>query len=78
MSNKKARRKKARQGYEPSPPACANCTHYAPPQQGVPAGPHRPVAIPYRGPVCTFGNFTVKARGICDVWQGQDGETLDY
>jgi hypothetical protein len=71
MSTKRNRKRRSGQGYDPSPPACANCIHYKPPIQGKPGGQ------PYSPPTCTYGTFTVKPRGVCDVWTGADGSTLE-
>jgi hypothetical protein len=58
------------QGYESSPPACANCTHYQPPVQARPGEE-------FLVPKCGIGGFRVRSRAICDKWIGRSGEKLE-
>lgn len=62
---------KNKQGYDPSPPSCANCKNYKGPVMGLPP------AKRYSPPICLLGDFAVKERAICDRWTGIDGSILE-
>lgn len=90
MSN--AERAKRQQDYDPNPPRCFSCIYFrrAPLKQFVQrtvtsrSGKKRTVLVPLKkgrvNPVietCTFGNFEVVGRGVCDEWRNRAGERLD-
>lgn len=62
---------KRAQGYEQHPPRCSNCAHFVPPVLGIPG------ARRFRPPLCGVGEFAVNPVGICELWAGQDGSTLE-
>lgn len=66
------RQKKNAQGYDSAPPACANCKHYQRAETVIVASEKR-----YTPPMCGYGAFVVKPRGVCDVWAGTDGSVLE-
>jgi len=62
------------QGYEQHPPACRNCARFQ---------PARLVVVDLAGrkgwstPYCRLGNFACDPHGVCDLWVGRDGSTLE-
>jgi hypothetical protein len=66
-----ARSKAARaaQGYDDKPPRCGECVSF------VPCGHKR--GGRWQPPTCAIGGFAVQSFGICDRWQGANGDTLE-
>lgn len=82
MSNKKAQRAKAAQGYEQYPPRCSGCKHFAPEQKAsaaiVVSGVQLAPPLQYLPAHCKIGGFAVNPNGICDLWVHKTtGEALE-
>jgi hypothetical protein len=60
---------RAAQGYDNKPPRCGECVHF------VPCGHKR--GGRWQPPTCAIGGFAIESFGICDRWQGANGETLE-
>jgi len=58
------------QGYDPDPPRCFTCVYFQRRFNRRPSMPHKTVER------CTFGDFTVTHRGVCDEWHGRDGSRI--
>jgi hypothetical protein len=71
MKPRTSKQKRRQQGYERHPARCINCKHYSPPVYAVP-GIH-----PYKNARCEYGDFATWHDAICDVWTGQNGETVE-
>lgn len=82
MSNKKAQRAKAAQGYEQNPPRCSSCKNFAPEQRAsaavIVAGVQMAPPLQYLAAHCKIGGFAVSPQGVCDLWvHKMTGETLE-
>ncbi len=63
------REAKIAQGYEKQVAKCGNCSNFIPTTYGAPGKRFTTAA-------CGVGHFAVEAEGICDVWQGKNGDRL--
>ncbi|MFT3806062.1 hypothetical protein [Arenimonas sp.] len=70
-------RKKREQDFDPDPPRCGTCLYFS---QG-PAKQRREAAKRGRGiehlQRCTFGNFRVTYKGVCDEWRNRQGDKIE-
>jgi hypothetical protein len=78
------------QDYDATPPRCVDCLYFRRERRTVErevrgrSGCVHLVRVPVRkrmGPAamierCTFGNFEVSARGVCDEWRDRNGERI--
>lgn len=83
---------KAEQDYDPNPPRCYECVYFSRrpvkdfTERTVTTrkGTKKVVKVPVRrsraNPVverCTFGNFEVTGRGVCNEWRNRNGERIE-
>lgn len=68
-------RAKSSQEYDNSPPRCGTCVFrvVAPKRTDIPFDPVKNVKVDK----CGFGNFIVRAYGVCNEWRSKEGERLD-
>jgi hypothetical protein len=82
---------KAQQDYDPNPPRCFECVYYQrklrkeyEERQGITRRGKpivRKVQLPRNraNPMierCTFGNFEVTGKGVCNEWRNRNGERI--
>lgn len=62
--------KRLQQGYDGDPPRCFTCVYFQRKFQHRPAMPNPTVER------CTFGDFPVTHKAVCDEWHSREGEVI--